>query len=154
MRKRSEICKAVVYLFEDGQEKQIMRDVILLEPLEQAALKKLVVNRHTVMDQRLARHVSYVRNEQADRLWVVPNRDLTSIELVEAAVGLQSHSSSWRIYGFFEADTEQICRYLATAAGFSDQPELLEFLPRKNSRPRRTNCSPAYSCTSSSWYHS
>jgi len=35
------MCQPVVYPPEDGQEKQIMRDVILLEPLEQAAPNKL-----------------------------------------------------------------------------------------------------------------
>ena len=73
----------------------------------------------------LAREISHVRKEKTDKLWVVPNRQITTIQLVEGHVELQSHSGSWQIFSFFGHETERIRGYIAAAAGaFAGQPEL------------------------------
>jgi predicted RNA-binding protein len=49
------VCQAIVYLAEDGQEKEIMRDVILLEPLAEAVRLEAFFEEPVTVVARVAR---------------------------------------------------------------------------------------------------
>jgi predicted RNA-binding protein len=49
------VCQAIVYLAEDGQEKEIMRDVILLEPVEDGVQLQAFFEEPLIVQARIGR---------------------------------------------------------------------------------------------------
>jgi predicted RNA-binding protein len=49
------MCQATVYLIRDGQEREIMRDVILLEPIEEGLRLQAFFEESVVLQARIGR---------------------------------------------------------------------------------------------------
>jgi predicted RNA-binding protein len=49
------MCQAVVYLAQDNQEQEIMRDVILLEPVEEGVRLQAFFEEPLILQARIAR---------------------------------------------------------------------------------------------------
>lgn len=55
------MCQAIVYLVQDGQEKEIMRDVVLLEPVEEGVRLQAFFEEPAVLQARIG-HIDFLKH--------------------------------------------------------------------------------------------